>query len=225
MWVKEFQDRGAPHVNLYVGWPEGAGGYEELRERTIWLWLNRRDDGGRWARDNVGALAGELGYWARSAWAKVVTGNNMTAVAKRHHGRGVDARVSYTSDKAEELHERSDLVWYVAREVGKKYQKTPPEGWGRVRPWWAPLGLEREVFELDVSENVWHAMSGWLEKYSKEHDLGLGSERWKNRWGAATAWGMSADEGLRLLAEVEGAGEVSWEERYRRYGYDDQEVF
>jgi hypothetical protein len=53
-WVKEFQDRGAPHVNLYAGWPDAAGGYEEVRERTLWLERRKRVVGGRQARDEVG---------------------------------------------------------------------------------------------------------------------------------------------------------------------------
>jgi hypothetical protein len=219
-WVKEFQDRGAPHVNLYVGWPDGAGGYEEARERTLWLERRKRVVGGRQARDEVEPVSGEFGWWLRTAWARVVTGNNMTAVAKAHHARGCDVRVSFWTDKAEEMHDRAQVAWYIAREVGKKYQKTPPVVWGRVRPWWAPLGLEREAFEQQMAEDVWHAMSGRLAKYCAEHDQAL---PWKNRGGGVTAWGMSADEGLRLLAEVEGpsGGELSWVERYQRYGYDD----
>jgi hypothetical protein len=46
----------------------------------------------------------------------------------------------------------------------------------------------------------------------------------EERGGGVTAWGMSADDGLRLLAEVEGAsgGELSWAERYQRYAYDEE---
>ena len=36
-WVKEFQDRGAPHMNWVARWPETAEGYEELRVRTLRL--------------------------------------------------------------------------------------------------------------------------------------------------------------------------------------------
>jgi hypothetical protein len=174
----------------------------------------------RRAKDEAPAVSGELGLWLRTAWAKVVTGNHMTRESKDHHGRGVDMRVSFYTEKAYELQGRAEVAWYIAREVGKKYQKTPPKPFGPVRPWWAPLGLEREVFELDVAEDVWHAMSGRLTKYRAEHDQAL---PWKNRGGGVTAWGMSAEEGLQLVAEVEGpsGGELSWAERYQRYGYDD----
>jgi hypothetical protein len=65
----------------------------------------------------------------------------------------------FWTDKAEEMHDRARVAWYIAHEVGKKYQKTPPVVWGRVKPWWAPLDLEREAFEVEVAEDVWHAMS------------------------------------------------------------------
>lgn len=206
-WCKEFQERGAPHVNLYVGWPEGVGGYEEVRQRTLQLKRRARDVGERRAHDEIRAVTGELGLWARTAWAKIVTGNNMTAVARAHHGHGVDMRVSWWTDRAQEFHDRAQVAWYIAREVGKEHQKRPPEGWGRVTPWWAPLGgLEPERFEEEVSYIVWGRVRDRLVKYRAEHKQGL---PW-NTWGGVTAWGMSAEEGLRLLGEAEadsGPGE------------------
>jgi hypothetical protein len=198
-WVKEFQERGAPHVNLYVGWPDGAGGYEDVLARTKWVWQRGQSVGGRQARDEEQGLSGELGWWLRGAWSGIVTGNDGSAVARAHHAKGVRARVSFTSDKAQELHDRAGVAWYIAREVGKGRQKQPPQGWGRVRPWWAPLGLECERVEEEVSYVVWGRVRDRLMKYCSEHHQGL---PW-NAWGGVTAWGMGSEEGLRVLVEAE----------------------
>ena len=114
-----------------MGWPEGAGGYEAVRKRGAWLAHRSREVGARQAHDEVRAVSGQFGWWLRSAWSSVVTGNDGSAVAKLHHGRGVDVKVSFWTDKAAELRDRPRIVWYVAREVGKKYQKTPLRVGGR----------------------------------------------------------------------------------------------
>ncbi|HTW10405.1 MAG TPA: hypothetical protein VME46_23070, partial [Acidimicrobiales bacterium] len=178
-WCKEFQQRGAPHVNLYVGWPEAAGGYAEVRHRTLWVKKRSAAVGERRARDEVAAVTGELGLWARTAWAKVVTGNNMTAVARAHHGHGVDMRVSWWTDRAHEFHDRAQVAWYIAREVGKEHQKAAPKGWGRVTPWWAPLGgLMPDRFEEEVSYIVWGRMRDRLLKYCVERKQRLPWDTW-----------------------------------------------
>ncbi len=156
LWCKEFQKVGRPHVHLYLGLPEAASAsdYEGLRERTM---MGKRlesslgkYEGRRHLPAVGGEFGGEFGYWCRTAWTEIVTDGK-----DRYHAvRGVDARVFFFSDKAEEGADRLRVAEYLASEVGKRYQKKPPEGFGGVGRYWGVLGADRfrERPEVQVVE-------------------------------------------------------------------------
>ena len=45
-----------------------------------------------------------------------------------------------------------------------------------MRPWWGPLGLECERFEVEVSEPVYWEMAGVLRRYRQRGQELLGSQ-------------------------------------------------
>ena len=54
----------------------------------------------------------------------------------------------------------------MARDVGKERQKTAPEGWGRVRPWWGTLNMRSEPPAVeDVSYLVFVRLRSRLEAW------------------------------------------------------------
>ena len=129
VWVKEFQERGAPHLHLYVQCPAAVSdeAYEVLRERTE---RRRRLESvqGRRARAGIEAVSGDFGWWARTAWAEVVTGGGGAHKTRLHHARGVDvATMDWQGSKATE-ERRLRAVDYLMAEVGKAYQKRAPDG-------------------------------------------------------------------------------------------------
>jgi hypothetical protein len=231
LWSKEFQKVGRPHVHLYLGLPEAVSAleYEGLRERTL---LGKRLESslGKYeGRRNVpaigGKFGGDFGYWCRVAWTEVVTGGE-----DRYHAvRGVDARVFFFSDKAEEEADRLKVAEYLATEVGKRYQKQPPDGFGGVGRYWGILGEDRlrqrpEVRELDTLVALefmrrlerwvaWKRGAAWRRWHPYEDPKArrtepevrgpagalTGMDR-RRPFDGLTALGMSREKGLRLLA-------------------------
>jgi len=200
-WVKEFQNRGAPHMNWVAQWPETADGYEELRART--LRLAKAEGGGDIyrARGTKELLAGDFGWWIRTAWAEVVTGNDGSSEARKHQARGVECRVNYWSERAEEFADRARVAWYVARDIGKERQKTAPEGWGRVRPWWGAVNMRSEPATVEeVSYFVFVRLRSRLEAWCLGNGVTVPNVL---SLAGITAPGMRGEEGVALLVEVE----------------------
>lgn len=208
-WVKEFQPRldqpeqfrDAPHMNWVARWPEGAGGYEQLLARTKRLGVAEKGGDVHGARGTYELLTGQFGWWLRTAWAEVVTGNDGSEEAKKHQARGVEARVNWYSERWAEIADRARVGWYLARDVGKQAQKRAPKGWGRVRPWWGAVNMKtHEPVVEQVSYVVFVRLRSLLEKWCVEHGDPV---PYRAELGGITAPGMTAEEGLGLLVEVE----------------------
>ena len=216
-WVKEFQERagqapqyqGAPHMNWVAKWPEGAKGYGQLLARTLRIARAESRGDVYGARATRELMRGEFGWWLRTAWAEVVTGNDGSEEAKKHQARGVECRVNYWSEKQAEMADRAQVAWYVARDVGKERQKTAPQGFGRVRPWWGAQNMRWEdplVLEVPylVYVRLWERLAKWCE------ERGVPVPDRGPVFGGITAPMMRGEEGALLLAVVESelAGDV-----------------
>ena len=109
--------------------------------------------------------------------------------------------MNFFSEKWAEVADPAVVAWYIGRDVGKERQKTPPEEFGRVRPWWGAVGMERgEVAVEEIPYGVFVRMYERLEKWNVEHGLGPGRGP---AWGGIVAPMLRGEEGLRMLSEVE----------------------
>jgi hypothetical protein len=199
--IKEFQRRGAPHVNWFARWPDAAGGYEEARVASV---RAGRKSGHRYLPlgEQVVPAKGELGYWARTAWAVVVTGNDGSKVARAHHVNGVNFRVWSFSERAYEFRDPFMVLWYLARDVGKESQKTAPKGFGPVKPWWRAYGMTvSDPVVEEVEYAVFQKLKGRLQNWQVAHGQKVSEH--DRPWKGTTAWGLGAEEGVRMLMEVE----------------------
>ena len=127
VWIAEFQNRGAPHLHLYIGLPDAVSEaeYIDLQKRTVQRRSAERRIGAYKARAQIGAPSGEFAQWLRTAWWEIV-GSGLRA----HHGRGVDIAAAFYSAHAESQANRVRVAEYFWRESGKWKQKQPPEGFG-----------------------------------------------------------------------------------------------
>ncbi len=168
---------------------------------------------------------GEFGYWCRTAWTEIVTDGK----DRCHAVRGVDARVFFFSDKDTEAEaDRLRAAEYLASEVGKRYQKRPPQGFGGVGRYWAILGADRlrelpEVRELEVlvalelrsrlqrwvawkreaARRRWYPHEGPRARRAEPEGRGPAGAPGPGRprpYDGLTALGMSKAKGERLLA-------------------------
>jgi hypothetical protein len=156
VWVVEFQERGAPHLHLYVGLPDAASheDYAELQSRTMLRKRREHDVGPFEARRTTPPVAGEFGEWLRTAWWEIV-GSGLPA----HHKRGVDVAVAFFSDRAETSADRLKVADYFWRESGKWAQKQPPEGFGPLK-FYGRWGGGDRGFNPIVSVAELHEMIG-----------------------------------------------------------------
>ena len=158
LWCKEFQKVGRPHVHLYLGLPEAvsAADYEGLRQRTV-LGKELGSSLGKYhGRRNLPAIGGKFGGRVR-----LLVPYRMDRDSDRRKGplprcSGCGRAGFFFSDKDTEAEaDRLRAAEYLASEVGKRYQKRPPQGFGGVGRYWAILGADRlrelpEVRELEV---------------------------------------------------------------------------
>jgi hypothetical protein len=90
VWVREFQQRGAPHNHMYVGLPEAVSDedYEGLVRRTRRRRALERRVGKYQARRLCGPLRGEFADWLLGAWSGCV-GTAGLGVAHERYGADV----------------------------------------------------------------------------------------------------------------------------------------
>jgi hypothetical protein len=181
VWVREFQEAGAPHMHWYVALPAGVtdGQYRGLVERTLLAKQLEEEYGveegravvptvgiqhrGRWAGSSFG---GAFAMWLRRAWSEVVTGGTVGV----HYARGVDVRTSYWSDGAAQASDKIGVLAYMAGEMGKARQKRVPYGFGEMRRWWGLFGrdlgfrpvIEAEALDHEIGRAVAAEMEAWV---------------------------------------------------------------
>jgi hypothetical protein len=213
LWGKEFQGRGAPHVNLVVGLPAGVSDadYAGLRRRSGRLFteyqaFGKGGSGKRWE-----PVEGEFGWWLRTAWAEIVTGNvKGDGAARRHHVHGVTVRVRFDAERGAGVEHALRMALYVARDLGKEGQKVAPVEFGPVRRWWGYRGKG-----FAPREECWWVPEEVAVRVRKRVvrcvALGLLRERGPDaarqyrervgRYGAqgAWTWRLGEEEGMRLL--------------------------
>jgi hypothetical protein len=154
VWIAEFQGRGAPHLHLYLGLPDGVRDedYMELQSRTMRRKRREYDLGAYEARRRTPPVSGEFGEWLRTVWWEIV-GSGLPA----HHKRGVDIAVAFFSDQAESETDRVKVAEYFWRESGKWAQKQPPDGFGSLKfygRWGGKLGFNPVVTREVLDEMV-----------------------------------------------------------------------
>jgi hypothetical protein len=149
-------------------------------------------------------VSGELGWWARTTWANIVTGNDGSKVAMNHHGRGVELRAKIWSDRQAEFGDPASLAWYLARDLGKGRQKTPPKGFGRVRPWWEYEDMKApEPIVEQIDYLTFKRMFLRMEAWNRTNELPIPR---RMDFGGITSPMMRGEEGLRWLIEIESRG-------------------
>jgi hypothetical protein len=154
VWVTEFQQRGAPHLHLYLGLPDEVTEQEYigLRKRTLRRKGLEQQLPSYEARRRMRAPAGPFGLWLRTTWWEVV-GSELPA----HHGRGVDIATVFFSDQAETTANRARVAEYFWRESGKWAQKVPPDGFGGMKfygRWGQKQGFNPVVSMTELDERT-----------------------------------------------------------------------
>ena len=243
VWVKEFQQRGAPHLHWYVALP-GAMPAEDFaalqaRTRAGFGWeqaYGRRGGRGRGRAIGKGGrgedYGGEFANWLRTAWAEIVTGNTVPA----HHVRGVDVKVMFLTDDEAAHRSRIQVAAYLAAEAGKRSQKMAPPGFVGVGQWYGWFGrqlgfvpqVERLVVDDAVARQVELRLERWLRVRAavgrgRIATAGRGRVGWLDRRRAGDGLTVERvangfEQGLRLLARAErAAGTASGERAWRRW--------
>ena len=173
VWVREFQERGAPHFHMYVGLPPGVSDdeHERLTRRVVTRQSLERKIGKHLARRACGFPDREFGIWLRKSWAACcgTTGTmheNMGAdVAPMFRGAGLEDALAGRVDWAK-------LSEYLWRESGKWGQKEAPPGFEPVGRWWASMGVELQVREDTISAakftEVKRVLRGWWKAQGLE---------------------------------------------------------
>jgi len=165
VWVREFQQRGAPHFHCYLGLPGGvtADEYVELSARTQRRKRLEREMSKYEARRQAGFLTGEFGRWLLSAWS----GSVRTAPGSLHARFGADVAPMFWAGSAAEFAAGDDENWrrvaeYLWRESGKFGQKTVPEDFASPGRWWGRWGVGLAVSEGELDERVYYELRRML---------------------------------------------------------------
>ena len=203
MWKIEFQQRGAPHVHMYVKLPDRVAeeDYELMRRRTVESERLAELYGDRGGGERERAVEGEFGLWGRTAWAEVVgtqvKGRWNSVEGRRHHAKGFDVRTRWWFDRDPTDLDRLRALRYLAPEVGKRYQEEAPEGFGRVaqQSGWFRTGFKREVEVVRVTRAEAEVLDAMLRQLVAEgvpvewgggKGLGWDSKALSSHWG----WGI-----------------------------------
>ena len=156
VWVREFQERRAPHFHLYVGLPEGVSNddYDALVRRTMRRKRLERTVGKYEARRSAGLLEGEFGRWLLEAWS----GSVGTGPRTQHAKFGADVAPMFWGATAVEA-AAGRVNWdriadYLWRESGKWGQKTAPEDFPSPGRAWGRWGVSVAVAEAEVRRAV-----------------------------------------------------------------------
>jgi hypothetical protein len=227
VWVKEFQESGAPHLHLYVGLPEqmSAEDFAGLRERTKLRHRLEREFGkyeGRAKNPPIGGeYGGEFGTWLGTAWAGVV---GTQGRERNHQRRGADVAVMFWSDEVELTADRTKIPEYLAREASKRRQKKPPPGFKQVGRYYGTWGRDvgfvpqKRVLELDslVAREVERRLARWVTwKLRLRRVPGVPREGLllRNRGDGVTAFGLTEEQAYRVLGWAEAAARRKIERR------------
>jgi hypothetical protein len=213
-WVKEFQQRGAPHLHLYVGLPAAVTGeeMEALRRRAIegkWLEGVHGVHKGR-SMLHWGRWAGDFVPWLRTTWAEIVGTQGIT---NRHHGRGVDVRVFFFTEAEEKAANRQQVAEYLTAEVSKRRQKTPPEDFVGVGRYWGhwsgAIGFVPEVqkvyMDWRVAYEFQRRLARWVRLKLRARGRPLENFERRRDGDGVTAYGLGREDTLRLLRWSEDA--------------------
>src|SRR5687767_14312025 len=154
VWVREFQQRGAPHFHLYVGLPAAVSDvdYEQLVRRTRRRRSLESRIGKYAARRSCGMLEGEFGEWLLAAWAGCV---GTAGTGALHERFGADVAPYWGVMVADAQAAQANwgrIAEYLWRESGKWGQKAVPEGFADPGRWWGRWGVGTSVSVAELSE-------------------------------------------------------------------------
>lgn len=205
LWVLEFQNRGAPHLHLYVRLPErvSESDVEVLRKHTIANNFGGRGPNGE--RLGWRAVTGEFGYWARHAWVDTV-GTRGTVAERKHSVAGVDVAAFYWSERAWQMADGLRVLEYLSDEIGKARQKVAPRGFGNAQMWrsmggFKPVVLVDEPVEPAVALDLYDRMEAkQRRRYGDESRLG---RRWRE--GAGKCVLQEWYESVAMVEEAEAS--------------------
>lgn len=230
VWVREFQESGAPHMHWYVACPAEVEDrdYQQLVRRTL-LAKELEETEGKGAVPVIGSVkegpfrgqwfGGRFAMWLRRAWSETVTGGTHGA----HHARGVDVRTSYWSEGAAREADKVRVLSYMAGEMGKPGQKRVPYGFGEVRRWWGIFGrdlgfaprFEYQALPDELGRAVAAEMEAWVRgeivrRNSPERAAQILANRDRRlEWHGVEALGLYGERLDELLARAERQAEQS----------------
>ena len=224
VWVKEFQQRGAPHLHLYVALPSAMSEeeMERLRRRAIEAKGLEHVYGTYQGRGMLrwGHWEGEFIPWLRDAWSEVVGTQGRT---RTHHGRGVDVRVFFFTEAEEHSANRQEVARYLGKEAAKWQQKQPPEGFtgvGRYWGWWPGdvdfvPDVQKVSLDWRVGVELGHRMERWVRWRMRATGASLEQFKLRKPGDGVTAYALSGADFLRVLRWSERAVERKIERRGR----------
>jgi len=222
VWVREFQERGAPHWHLYVGLPEAVSDedYEQLVRRTI---RRKRLEGqvGKYeARRSCGLLKGEFAEWLLAAWSGAVG----TPPRSKHVKFGADVAPFFWGTTVAEA-AAGNVNWgrvseYLWRESGKWGQKTAPPEFVLPGRSWGRWGVDVQTTEGELTQAVAMELRRALwQLYRRKVATGRRGKtknvpKPRGRDGL-TIFALDKDAAVRLLRWAEDT--ASWKAANRRH--------
>ncbi len=229
VWVREFQDRGAPHMHLYVGLPAAVGDddYDRLVRRTMRRKRLEADRGKYYARRKCGLLEGEFGGWLLSAWSGAVG----TSERSNHAKFGADVAPFFWGSTVAEA-AAGNVNWgrvaeYLWRESGKWGQKRVPDGFLSPGRTWGRWGVSVRVAQVDVSQAVAMETRRVLWEVYRRRAEGESLRRGRPKkvpkprgCDGLTVFELDPDVTLRVLRWAEGEARRKSLERAMRAGGD-----
>lgn len=137
IWKVEFQRRGAPHLHVWVGAPEGTRLYQQLSSRRE---------------------RGELIEWVSRAWFEVVASDDI-----RHLRAGTRVDAIHGFGRG---HPLGYFKGYMSKQGQKQYQNDVPENYGNVGRFWAFFGgFGPEWNELRLDRREFYRLRRVLRAY------------------------------------------------------------
>lgn len=218
VWIREFQQRGAPHLHMYVGLPEGVreDDYQLLCKRTMKRKRLEQAMPKYQARRQAGLLRGEMGSWLLAAWSGVVG-----TVGTSHERFGADVAPMFWGATVRDA-EQGRVNWgriaeYLWRESGKWGQKTAPESFANVGRSWGLWGVKPKfVVHGEVDRGVFVVVRRPLVTVVSKRSGGrAGRPRGMD---GMTLFDIDNEQALRLLrwAEVEAQEKSERRDEARR---------
>jgi hypothetical protein len=211
VWVREFQERGAPHWHLYVGLPAAVSDedYDRLVRRTIRRKLLERQVGKYEARRRCGLLRGEFGEWLLSAWSGAVG----TPADSPHRRFGADVAPFFWGATVAEA-AAGEVNWgriadYLWKESGKLGQKTPPREFVSPGRTWGRWGVDVRLTEAELTSVVWAELRRVLLTLYRKRAAALGRKLSEPRGrDGLTVFAIDKEQVIRLLRWAEDS--VAW---------------